>query len=324
MLLHPYLLQVTATELALKNLNEMTQTAIARSPFLLIGLVVIVFFWLLGQVARYIIWQVGERTRLDVVLLRILGSLAAGVVVLLGCLIAAVIIFPSFQPVNLVAGLGITSVAIGFAFKDVLQNIFAGLLILWRKPFHVGDQIRSSEYEGTVEEINIRSTYIKTYDGERAVIPNSAIYGNSVLVRTAFSHRRVVLKIGIGYLDSIDQARRIIFEVLEGIPGIMQDPGPWVYVSDLAPSSVDLLVYFWTGSEQANVLSVKHQAATAIKCALDEAGIDIPYPHQVVLFHNANGTRKGDQPLPGMDRSAQPERDRQASSEAGRSRPSGT
>lgn len=92
---------------------------------------------------------------------------------LLGFLIAAVIVFPTFNPGDLVAGLGLTSVALGFAFKDVLQNFFAGLLILWRRPFVVGDQIKVREYEGTVEEINVRSTRIKTYDGERAIIPNA-------------------------------------------------------------------------------------------------------------------------------------------------------
>ncbi len=107
-------------------------------------------------------------------------------------------------PGDLVAGLGITSVAIGFAFKDVLQNFFAGILILWRKPFVVGDQIKFREFEGAIEEINVRSTRIKTFDGERAVIPNGDIYANAVLVKTAYEKRRVKFVVGIGYLDDIE------------------------------------------------------------------------------------------------------------------------
>lgn len=106
-------------------------------------------------------------------------------VTVLGLFVAAVVILPTFKPGDLVTGLGITSVVIGFAFKDVLQNFFAGVLILWRRPFVVGDQIKVKEYEGTVEEINVRSTRLKTYDGERAVLPNGEVYTNAILVRTA-------------------------------------------------------------------------------------------------------------------------------------------
>jgi len=77
-------------------------------------------------------------------------------------------------------------------------------------------------------------------------------------------------------------------------PGVLDDPGPWVYVSELAPSSVNFTVYFWTESPQANVLKVRDRVATKIKLALDQAGIDMPFPHSVVLFHDATGTRAGD------------------------------
>lgn len=291
---------MSVTQEIWNNLHHLGDTLIQRSPFIVVGFVVILLFWLLGKAARFIIGQIGDRTKLDTVLLHVLGSVTAGILFLLGVLIAAVIVFPSFKPGDLVAGLGITTVAIGFAFKDMLQNTLAGLLILWRKPFRIGDQINTKNYEGTVEEINIRSTFIKTYDGERVVIPNADIYTNPVMVRTAFDKRRVHFTVGIGYQDSIDHAISVISEVLEGIPGVFQDPGPWIYTTELAPSSVNLKIYFWTGPEQANVLKVRHQVATSIKLALDKAGIDIPYPYQVVLFHNSNGTRKGDVPVPGI------------------------
>ena len=109
----------------------------------------------------------------------ILGRLASAFTIILGLFVAAVVIFPTFNPGDLIAGLGITSVAIGFAFKDVLQNFFAGILILWRRPFIVGDEIKVGNYEGTVEEITTRSTRVKTYDGERAVLPNGDVYTNN-------------------------------------------------------------------------------------------------------------------------------------------------
>ena len=229
-----------------------------------------------------------------VTLADLLGRLASFVVIVLGLFVAAVVIFPAFKPGDLVTGLGITSVAIGFAFKDVLQNFFAGILILWRRPFVVGDQIRTKDYEGTVEEITVRSTRLKTYDGERAVLPNGDVYTNAILVRTAYDKRRIRFTVGIGYPDSIEEARETIKSVLRETEGVLADPGPWVYVTELAPSSVNFSVYFWVQSEQANVLEVSDRVATGIKLALDRAGIDMPFPHTVVLFHDATGSRGGD------------------------------
>jgi small-conductance mechanosensitive channel len=286
-----FLLMQAATDSSVgivwRTLNNITDSLLARLPYIAIGLVLFGVFWLLGRLIKRIISSAGSRTKIDSTLAELLGRLASAIAMIVGVFVAAVVIFPTFQPGDLVAGLGITSVAVGFAFKDVLQNFFAGILILWRRPFVIGDQIRVKEYEGTVEEITIRSTRIKTYDGERAVIPNSDVYTSAVLVRTAYNIRRVKFTVGIGYLDDIEKGRESIRQVLERTDGVLREPGPWIYVAELAASSVNFIVYFWTDSQQANVLKVSDKVATGIKYALDRAGIDMPYPHTVVLFNDA-------------------------------------
>ena len=277
-----------------RTLAGMVESLLARAPYILIALIVVGAFLLAGRVVRGVVYAAGQRTRLDVTLADLLGRLTSFVLAVLGLFVAAVIIFPAFKPGDLVTGLGITSVAIGFAFKDVLQNFFAGILILWRRPFVVGDQIRVKEHEGTVEEITVRSTRLKTYDGERAVLPNGDVYTSAILVRSAYDRRRVRLTVGIGYPDSIEEARGIIHGVLTETEGVLGDPGPWVYVTELAPSSVNFTVYFWVESQQANVLAVSDRVATGVKLALDNAGVDMPFPHTVVLFHDATGSRDGD------------------------------
>ena len=281
-------------DLIWNSLYGLLNSFLYRVPYILFAIIVFALFILAARVVSGAINTAGRRTRFDVTLANLLGRLASFVITILGLFVGAVIIFPAFKPGDLVAGLGITSVAIGFAFKDVLQNFFAGILILWRKPFIVGDQLRFKEYEGTVEEITVRSTRLKTFDGERAVIPNGDVYTNAVLVKTAYDKRRVKFLVGIGYLDDIENGRATIRKVLDDTPGVLHDPGPWIYVTELAPSSVNFTVYFWVESEQANVLRVSDAVATGIKYALDEAGIDMPYPHNVVLFHDATGTRDGD------------------------------
>ncbi len=108
---------------------------------------------------KRVLLTAGRRTRLDLTLADLLGRLASAFTIVFGLFVAAVVIFPTFNPGDLIAGLGITTVAIGFAFKDVLQNFFAGILILWRRPFIVGDEIKVGNYEGTVAEITTRSTF---------------------------------------------------------------------------------------------------------------------------------------------------------------------
>jgi small conductance mechanosensitive channel len=277
-----------------RTLFDLGNSFLAQLPYILMGIIVFVVFLVISRIISRLIHAAGTRTHLDVTLADLLARLASLVIAILGVFVASVIIFPAFKPGDLIAGLGITSVAVGFAFKDVLQNFFAGILILWRRPFVVGDQLTFREYSGTVEEINIRSTRIKTFDGERAVIPNGDVYTNAVLVKTAFDRRRLKFIVGIGYLDDIEQGRETIHAVLSKTDGILPDPGPWVYVSELAGSSVNFTVYFWVESNQANALKISDKVATGIKYALDKAGIDMPYPHSVVMFHDATGTRQGD------------------------------
>ena len=263
--------------------SQLLARLMGHLPYLILGALVFVLFLVGARLIKRTLILAGRRTRLDLTLADLLGRLASAFTIILGLFVAAVVIFPTFNPGDLIAGLGITSVAIGFAFKDVLQNFFAGILILWRRPFVVGDEIKFQSFEGTVEEITTRSTRIKTYDGERAVLPNGDVYTSAILVRTAYQKRRIRLSVGIGYQDSIERARSVINEVLQKTEGVLQEPAPSVFVTELAPSSVNLNVFFWTDSHRTSGLQATDSAITGIKLALDEAGIDIPYPHTVVL-----------------------------------------
>lgn len=265
---------------------------VSRVPSLLAGIAVLLLFWVGSRVGANVSRKVAIRTGMARNLIELLVRIGSFLVIAFGVLLAAVIVFPSFRIGDLVAGVGLSSVAIGFAFKDILQNFIAGLFLLWRQPFKVGDEIVAAGFSGRVEEITARSTRIHTYDGERAVIPNADVYTQAVLVRTAFGKRRAKFVVGIGYSDDIELARETIIGVLNGIDGVYKDPGPWVYVSELAGSSVNLTVYFWTDDAQKELLRVSDRVATGIKVALDKASIDMPFPHQVILLYDK--TEKND------------------------------
>ncbi|WP_235919353.1 mechanosensitive ion channel family protein [Aureimonas psammosilenae] len=235
----------------------------------------------------------------------VLGSFVKWIILLVGGLLALTIVIPSLNPGDLIAGLGIGSVAIGFAFKDILQNWLAGLLILIQRPFGVGDQIVVNGYEGTVEWIETRATIIAMYDGRRVIIPNADVYSHAVTVNTARPTRRSQYDVGIGYGDDIEGARSAILDALRTVEGIEADPKPEVLVWDLGNSSVNLRVRWWTQSKRTNVVHVQAAVLQAVKQELDRAGIDMPFPTQVMLFHDQTEETDG---MRGQQREGWPRR----------------
>lgn len=194
-------------------------------PNLGVSLLVFLAFLVLAWAARWTVSSMARRRgRGDLGIL--LGSFVRWAIIGFGLLVVATIIFPSVKPADVLATLGLGSVAIGFAFKDILQNWLSGLLILYRQPFRRGDQIKSGEFEGAVERVEARATLIRTYDGQRVVIPNTDIYTRAIIVRTAFPKRRAEYDVGIGYGDDLDNACRVILEGLKAVEGIETDPAP--------------------------------------------------------------------------------------------------
>ncbi|MEP6955888.1 MAG: mechanosensitive ion channel domain-containing protein, partial [Chthoniobacterales bacterium] len=199
-----------------QRLSNWADGAARLLPNIVAALILLAIFYGLAVLARYLIQRhFVRRGRRD--LGNLLGGFAKIGLLILGFLLAATIVIPSLRPGDLISGLGVSSVAIGFAFKDILQNWLAGLLILLRQPFAIHDQIKVNDHEGTVERIETRATIIKTYEGERIVIPNSQIYTNAVLVKTAHEKRRSQYDVGIGYGDGIGRACDVIREALGGI-----------------------------------------------------------------------------------------------------------
>lgn len=174
-------------------------------PNIIGGLVLLLLAYGIGKlVARGVRKGFHRQGRVD--LGGVLASMVFGGIMIAAVLAASVIIFPSVQPATIISSLGIGSVAIGVAFKDILQNPLAGILLLVNRPYRRGDQIVVKGVKGTVEHIESRATLIKTYDGRRVIIPNSDVYTAPVVVNTAFPTRRDQFDIGIGYGDKPDRA----------------------------------------------------------------------------------------------------------------------
>lgn len=279
--------------LLLEKIDAWLDGFIRLLPNMVVAIIVAVIFYFLARFVRnFIVKRASGRDREN--LGRVLGGFVKWIILILGFLLAATIVVPTLKPGDLIAGLGISSVAIGFAFKDILQNWLAGLLILLRQPFEIGDQIVVNDYEGTVERIETRATIIRTYSGEIVVIPNSDIYTNAVKVNTAEESRRSQYDIGVGYGDSIDEAVEVIQKAMQQIEGVDQNKPIDILPWDLSASWVTIRVRWWTKSTRADVVKVKARVIHGLKKALDEARIDMPYETQVHLLHDQTEDTDGD------------------------------
>ena len=258
---------------------------LAQLPNIIAGLLLLLLVWYGSKwVARAVGAAANRRHRPD--LGALLGSLARISLIILGVLVAATIIFPTVKPGDVFASLGVGTVAIGFAFKDILQNLLAGLLLLIRRPYKRGDQIVVKDYEGTVEHIESRATLIKTYDGRRVIIPNSDVYTSPVVVLTAFETRRDDYDLGIGYGDDLAAACRIFEEAVAAVEGVTADPAVEALPWSLDEIQVTVRVRWWTKSLRTDVVHTKARVIAALFEAAKANGIDLPYPTQVLLFHD--------------------------------------
>ena len=265
------------------SMHGLLQGVAGRAPYLLAGFLTFAIFVLASRAAPGLAKNVGRRAGLSSALPILVGRIASFVLLLVGLLVAATIIFPSFRPADLLAGLGITSVAIGFAFKDILQNFFAGILLLWKQPFVIGDEIRVAGFEGIVEEIDTRSTRIRTYDGERAVLPNGLVYSQTLLVRTAYPDRRITERVRISYDTDTEAARTAAERALRVTEGVLAEPPAVVAVNELAPAAVDLVMWFWTAPRQSHVNEVRPRALENVKAALQAAGVEFADKNSLTL-----------------------------------------
>ena len=254
-----------------------------RVPYLCIGLTVVIIFWLLSKLFKFFVRKTLENksyTRQNLVL--VLNRVGSTAIMFFGFLIAMVIAIPGFTPAQLMSALGIGSVAIGFAFKDIFQNLLSGILILLSEPFKIGDDIIVSGMEGTVEDIQIRATFLRSPDGRRIVIPNATVYTSAVTVNTAYPRRRCEFVVGIGYEDDVQKAKDVILNILDRDPTILSQPGFSVNVSALADFSINLTVRWWVNTSETSTSGSISEIQERVIHAFNDQSISIPYPVQEV------------------------------------------
>ncbi len=243
-------------------------------------LLVLLAFWLLARIGRSAVRRGLERSKLDISSLakEFFIKTTSRLIMLIGVIIAIAQLGVEVGP--MLAGLGIAGFVVGFALQDTLSNFASGMMILVYRPFDVGDAIEAGGVTGKVDEMNLVSTMILTFDNQLLIVPNKQVWGGIIRNITHQDKRRVDMTFGIGYSDDIPKAEKVLTEILTSHEKVLKDPEPVVRLHNLGESSVDFIVRPWSSTD--DYWDVYWDITREVKRRFDEEGISIPFPQRDV------------------------------------------
>jgi small conductance mechanosensitive channel len=276
------------TSVVWQSINNLITSSVARLPMFVAGMLVALIFYLAARIVKYIFLVTTERARLNARLRLLFSRLIVVAIVVLGFFTALTVMIPSFGFGDLVAGAGFTTFMIGFATKDILNNLLSGVLILWQEPFRLGDQIFIGKIEGTVEHIGVRATSLRKDDGELVIIPNGDMYSGTLVIRGAGEKRRLTIAPKIGYDTDIERTKAVIRAALLDAEGVAEIPAPTIDVTELASDGIVIRTNFWVDTNQVRAADVYDNAAVAMTKALHRSGIELFPPSSLVVRENGD------------------------------------
>ncbi len=255
-----------------------------HTPYLVAGFLVLILTWVITRLLssmghRFFNFRSVRRSLRELIIRLINITIWFG-----GLLLAAMFWFPGLTPTTALGGLGIASIAIGFAFQDIFANFFAGILLLWQFPFENGDFIECQGITGKVESIDIRMTQIRLTTGELVIVPNSTLFKNPVNVLTNRPHRRITIITGIAYGENVSESVGVIEKAVKNCKTVETSQPIEIFPQAFGSSSIDIEVTWWTGNTPLDIRRSTGEIVTAVKESLDKAGIEIPFPYRTLTF----------------------------------------
>ena len=271
-------------EILINQLKNMWEGTIAMLPSLAIAITVLILTWIVARFASRIAEKLTSQTSMRKSLQELIETLVRLAIWLFGLMAALTILLPGLTPASLVAGLGIGTVAIGFAFQDIFENFLAGILIMVREKMRIGDYIECEGIEGKVEQISLRETHVRLLSNELTVVPNSILFKNPVKILTDSPNRRHQIVAGVSYDSDLEQAQQVIMDAVKSSDNVDVERGVDVFAREFSSSSVDFTVRWWSGSKRRDMHESRDSVIRAIYSALNKAGIEIPFPYITHTF----------------------------------------
>lgn len=256
-------------------------------PNIAAALVVLLLFYLLSRIARWLVRRAVLETELPDSLQGILVGIVGMVVLVVGFITSLSVLGLKKTVTTALAGAGVLGLALGFAFQDVAANFVSGVFLIFRRPFTEGDLIEVKDQLGNVLQTNLRSTKLRTPDGETIYIPNSDVFQNDVTNYSELGVRRVDIDCGVAYDTDLKKAQSLAVETISELDIVEQDRAIEVYYDGFGDSAITFTLRFWIDfSTPADFPKAKDKAVQAIKTAFEDADIDMPFPIRTIKFDN--------------------------------------
>ncbi|MEH6758959.1 MAG: mechanosensitive ion channel [Parasphingorhabdus sp.] len=271
-------------EILIEQLKSMWEGLVQLMPSLVIAILFLIVTWIIARFASKIADRITAKTNMRPSLQELIDTLVRISIWTVGLLVSLTILLPGLTPGSLVAGLGIGTVAIGFAFQDIFENFLAGILIMLREKMRIGDYIKCDDIEGRVEKILLRETHVRKLSNELNIVPNSILFKNPVEILTDKDQRRHDVVVGVSYDTDLENAQAVIRKAVEETEVVDTNRTIDVFACEFNSSSVDYKVRWWSGSGQREMHDSRDQVVRNIKRALDDAGIEIPFPYITHTF----------------------------------------
>lgn len=233
-------------------------------------------FWIIATAVRRLLRVIFHRIIDDLTIENLIKQLGFYAVWGLGLLVAVDAL--GFDPETVIAGLGVTGLALGFALKDIISNFVSGLLILTLRPFEITGQIVVGDTEGSVERIELRATHIRTYGGRLVLVPNAEVFTSRVTNNTASPVRRASATFPLVYDTDLAMAQAVVLDAVSAVDGVSPEPPTSLRVRNLGSDDIEVEVRFWTDSRRSDYVSTTSMVRCAILNALRSAGVSLPDP----------------------------------------------
>lgn len=261
------------------NLQNYYNSLVVLLPKLVLALLVFTFLFYLANRSRKFVSRRLAKEMDDLLLVKFIARLVKITLVVVALLIALKILGLTDIATGIITGASVSAIVVGFAFKDIGENLLAGVMLAFNRPFRIGDVVELSGHQGKIVSLNVRDTQIKTFDGKDIYIPNASIVKSPVINYTIDGFLRNELDFGIDYGSDVAEAMHLIMEVVNTTPGVLQeDKKPTVTVSDMGSSALILKVYYWldTFDPKVSGLVVKTEIIKKVLAALMEKGFNLP------------------------------------------------
>jgi small conductance mechanosensitive channel len=282
-------LQKAATQVV-KKLDDWGLNAVKMLPNLMVAIIVLILFWLVALVAARVVRRMVVRISPYGHVARLMAGLSRLTVMAIGVILALSALSLDRAVASMLAGVGIVSIAIGFASKDIAGDYMAGFVIHFTHPFRTGHIIQVGKFFGYVDSIELRATKCHTQQGQRVIIPNRKIVEGEIINYSVTGVRRVDLKCGVSYRDDLQAAEDLAIKAIESLPLRNRERPVELYYEEFGESSINFDLRFWTHPEQKTYLEARSEAIKVIRQTFRDHGITIPFPIRTLDFEIPGGS----------------------------------